>query len=106
MERMHLTEALFRERRGSFGNCRGFAQNAEALVRLVVQADGPVCNIATAPLSLEDRRRFLSELNRRNWSVQIDATQWIEIGGTVYDFEIYMVKLHDYRAKRAYAVTT
>ncbi len=93
MKTLNLTEELFRRHRDSFSKFQGFAQNANALEGLIVQATGSICTIATAPFSTAERQLFLSMLSKHGWSAQIGQDNKLSLGGTVYVFNSFEVRI-------------
>jgi hypothetical protein len=94
MEELDMTDAVFRRYRDHFNTFNGYAQNAEALVSLVVQASGPVCNIATPPLENEERQRVFALLYEREvngWSVQVGTSIMVRDGMKIH-YQTYSVR--------------
>lgn len=93
MKKLEITEDLFRRHKDSFSRFDGFAQDANALEGLIVQATGSICSIATVPFTTVERQRFLALLSKHGWSAQIGQDNKLSIGGVVYTYDSYEVRI-------------
>lgn len=91
MKQITMTKDVFLRNKETFKQFYGFGQNVEELVRLAIQAPGPVCTIATAPFSQMHKQNFLAQLSEHGWTVTIGSGE-LHDGGKTYVYNTFEVR--------------